>query len=155
MPTRHDTRTGGRRPTDHRGLRRTLTLRRIAEHEALIAEGGNRVAEKLKEIEQVKATVNRAYKLLQEDLQLIAEEYLAITRTEQLTAIHKFWGSLEYEGDASRELYAMSDGYGIMGMIPAQGMDWSGIRDSTDEAVQKMYLFVTMKEAVATYNPGP
>lgn len=38
-------------------------------------------------------------------------------------------------------LYDLSDGYGEPGYIPSQGYDWSGIRDSSDEAIDAMYEF--------------
>jgi hypothetical protein len=40
-------------------------------------------------------------------------------------------------------LWAHSNGYGEPGRIPAQGYDWSGIRDSTPTAVERMYAEVT------------
>lgn len=39
-------------------------------------------------------------------------------------------------------LYSLSDGYGIIGFIPDQGYDWSGIRDSSPAAVRRMYDYV-------------
>lgn len=35
-------------------------------------------------------------------------------------------------------VYSKSDGYGIEGYIPPQGYDWSGIRDSSENAHQNM-----------------
>jgi hypothetical protein len=37
-----------------------------------------------------------------------------------------------------RLVYAQSDGYGEKGFIPCQGYDWSGVRDSTDQAKADM-----------------
>lgn len=37
-----------------------------------------------------------------------------------------------------RAIWAESDGYGERGFIPAQGYDWSGIRDSSPAAVSRM-----------------
>lgn len=36
------------------------------------------------------------------------------------------------------KIWRLSNGYGQNGHIPAQGYDWSGIRDSSDEAIWKM-----------------
>jgi len=37
-----------------------------------------------------------------------------------------------------RGVYARQDGYGSKGYVPAQGYDWSGIRDSSPEAKAEM-----------------
>jgi len=39
-------------------------------------------------------------------------------------------------------IWARQDGYGAPGLNPAQGYDWSGIRDSSEEAMKSMYHFV-------------
>lgn len=39
-------------------------------------------------------------------------------------------------------IYALSDGYGEVGLIPEQGYDWSGIRDSSPQAVAAMHELV-------------
>jgi hypothetical protein len=36
------------------------------------------------------------------------------------------------------ETWKLQDGYGQAGFVPAQGWDWSGIRDSSDLATMKM-----------------
>lgn len=36
-------------------------------------------------------------------------------------------------------IWRLQDGYGEPGFIPCQGWDWSGIRDSSPEAIQAMY----------------
>ena len=38
------------------------------------------------------------------------------------------------------EIWALSDGYGAPGYVPAQGYDWSGVRDSTEDALRRMYV---------------
>ncbi len=38
--------------------------------------------------------------------------------------------------------YHLSDGYGTVGLVPEQGLDWSGIRDSTPAAICNMHHFV-------------
>lgn len=43
----------------------------------------------------------------------------------------------------SEAIYAESDGYGERGYVPVQGYDWSGIRDSSVRAVERMYLIAT------------
>jgi len=35
-------------------------------------------------------------------------------------------------------VWALQDGYGVAGFTPAQGFDWSGIRDSTPDTVEAM-----------------
>jgi hypothetical protein len=41
---------------------------------------------------------------------------------------------------AFRAIWNLQNGYGIAGFTPPQGYDWSGIRDSSPEAIHKMYL---------------
>ena len=43
------------------------------------------------------------------------------------------------------EIYARSDGYGIEGLVPEQGYDWSGVRDSSPAAIYRIaeYLGLT------------
>lgn len=36
-------------------------------------------------------------------------------------------------------IWSLSDGYGEPGLIPPQGYDWSGIRDSSLEAIEAMH----------------
>jgi hypothetical protein len=36
-------------------------------------------------------------------------------------------------------LYSMQDGYGAPGVIPEQGYDWSGVRDSTPDTIRRMW----------------
>lgn len=38
--------------------------------------------------------------------------------------------------------WSMQDGYGAPGATPAQGFDWSGIRDSSPATVRRMWLAV-------------
>lgn len=40
--------------------------------------------------------------------------------------------------EVAMRIWAASDGYGEPGTIPAQGYDWSGIRDSSPEAIARM-----------------
>jgi len=39
---------------------------------------------------------------------------------------------------ANPRIWALQDGYGSPGFTPEQGWDWSGIRDSTPEAIEAM-----------------
>lgn len=39
----------------------------------------------------------------------------------------------------SRRIWRHADGYGAPGRLPVQGADWSGIRDSSEEAIWKMF----------------
>ncbi len=41
-----------------------------------------------------------------------------------------------------RRIYDMNDAYGPKGLIPAQGYDWSGLRDSSPEATKEMADFI-------------
>jgi hypothetical protein len=43
----------------------------------------------------------------------------------------------EYE-DAIDRIWDLQDGYGVPGYEPPQGWDWSGIRDSSPEAIAQM-----------------
>lgn len=64
------------------------------------------------------------------------------------------WGSAKHDlpPDIEKELmdksWAMQDGYGEVGYTPPQGWDWSGIRDSTDEA-QRNIAEMLRKELLA------
>jgi hypothetical protein len=40
--------------------------------------------------------------------------------------------------EASARIWDEQDGYGEAGYTPVQGWDWSGIRDSSDEAKERM-----------------
>lgn len=62
-------------------------------------------------------------------------------RTTKMRAIHAAWQAGNNE--AMLAIWALSDGYGEQGYIPEQGYDWSGIRDSTAEAVDAMYELVS------------
>lgn len=57
----------------------------------------------------------------------------------KLTAIYHAW----YDGDLTpmqrHTLYGTQDGYGTVGYVPEQGVDWSGIRDSSPAAIDAMY----------------
>lgn len=48
--------------------------------------------------------------------------------------IHSAWMA-----GGNDHLWDLSDGYGEPGYIPEQGYDWSGIRDSSIEAIESMY----------------
>lgn len=66
---------------------------------------------------------------------------------EMMRKIHGVWNSKHPNLRLMRIIYAHSDGYGAQGYIPAQGYDWSGIRDSTPRAVEQMYELATGKPA--------
>jgi exonuclease VII small subunit len=42
-----------------------------------------------------------------------------------------------------KAVWALQDGYGKPGYTPAQGWDWSGIRDSSPEAFRSMAVVIT------------
>jgi hypothetical protein len=58
----------------------------------------------------------------------------------------------ESDGYVLRRFYALQDGYGRTGYIPPQGYDWSGIRDSSEEAIAKM---VKLAEEIHGDEPWP
>lgn len=45
---------------------------------------------------------------------------------------------------ADKRIWKLSDGYGSKGHIPLQGHDWSGIRDSSNEAIWDM-MYVALR----------
>jgi hypothetical protein len=44
---------------------------------------------------------------------------------------------------AAARIWGQQDGYGEVGVTPEQGWDWSGIRDSSPEALDRMYAIAT------------
>lgn len=58
-------------------------------------------------------------------------------RVIMMKKIHRSWN--DGTNAEMRAIWAASDGYGEPGYVPVQGYDWSGIRDSTDDAVRTMY----------------
>jgi hypothetical protein len=57
--------------------------------------------------------------------------------SRKMVEIHTAWYAASDR--MARELWAHSDGYGEPGYIPCQGYDWSGIRDSSPEAIDAMH----------------
>lgn len=59
------------------------------------------------------------------------------------TIYNRTWGApMPWAPDVEprfQRVWALSDGYGEPGEVPVQGYDWSGIRDSSVEAVEAMY----------------
>lgn len=51
--------------------------------------------------------------------------------------IHEAW--VNGTAEAGQAIWAYSDGYGSPGFIPEQGYDWSGIRDSSTDAIEAMW----------------
>lgn len=45
---------------------------------------------------------------------------------------------------ADNKIWKLSDGYGNKGYIPIQGHDWSGIRDSSNDAIWEM-MYVALR----------
>jgi len=60
-----------------------------------------------------------------------------------MEAIHDAWYGLVPMSGTTDAIWALSDGYGTPGFVPAQGHDWSGIRDSSIGAVEAMYAAAT------------
>ena len=46
--------------------------------------------------------------------------------------------AFDHNEAAHDEIWALQDGYGSPGYTPPQGQDWSGIRDSSEDAMAKM-----------------
>ena len=82
----------------------------------------------------------------------------SITTDERLVmvrAIHAYWFAdcprdQEWKkNEIMKGIYAFNDAYGVVGRVPAQGYDWSGIRDSSDDAVRLMFAYLSEQLAVA------
>ena len=56
----------------------------------------------------------------------------------------------DVEGAAMRATWLAQDGYGITGHTPIQGWDWSGIRDSSPEAMKDMAAAI--RKVLAKHN---
>ena len=57
------------------------------------------------------------------------------------------------QAEISACVWAVQDGYGVPGYTPPQGWDWSGIRDSTQEAQDRMARVIRRilyREKIAT-----
>lgn len=54
--------------------------------------------------------------------------------------IHAVWQ--DGPADMVFLLFSMQDGYGEAGYVPEQGFDWSGVRDSSIEAIEAMWKAV-------------
>lgn len=59
---------------------------------------------------------------------------------EMMNKIHQ---AVWVEGKFLDETWALQDGYGFEGFTPSQGWDWSGIRDSSPMAIEKMFEVVS------------
>jgi hypothetical protein len=68
---------------------------------------------------------------------------MSISLDEMLKAIHEAWMDVNASTETLVALWAESDGYGEQGYVPEQGYDWSGIRDSTPDAVRAMWRVLT------------
>jgi hypothetical protein len=55
-----------------------------------------------------------------------------------MRTLHAVWS--DGSPNLFRDVWANSDGYGVPGLVPEQGYDWSGIRDSSIDAVEAMFL---------------
>jgi hypothetical protein len=54
--------------------------------------------------------------------------------------IHDVWTN--GNGVALEVIWSLQDGYGTQGYEPEQGLDWSGIRDSSTSAIQAMWTAI-------------
>lgn len=60
---------------------------------------------------------------------------------EMMREIHAaFYGA---DDRLAENIWSRSDGYGEPGYVPCQGYDWSGIRDSSCDAIEAMHAVVT------------
>jgi hypothetical protein len=64
------------------------------------------------------------------------------TVDEMLRVIHAVWNNPATPEALLEVIYALQDGYGEAGFIPTQGYDWSGIRDSSGEAIRAIYAAI-------------
>lgn len=64
---------------------------------------------------------------------------MKITVDEMLKAIHEAWNDVDTSTETLVAIWAESDGYGEPGYVPEQGYDWSGIRDSSEDAIRAMW----------------
>lgn len=62
-----------------------------------------------------------------------------------LKVIHE---AVMQNGQFLEETWALQDGYGAPGITPPQGWDWSGIRDSSPAAIDRMHSVVRGVELV-------
>lgn len=58
-------------------------------------------------------------------------------RSEQAKDLRAVWDGNDEEKFAL--MWSLSDGYGEPGLIPSQGYDWSGVRDSSPAAIRAMW----------------
>ena len=56
---------------------------------------------------------------------------------------HQPMMSALYAADwSAARIWSESDGYGERGLVPDQGYDWSGIRDSSPAAIERMFAAI-------------
>jgi hypothetical protein len=60
---------------------------------------------------------------------------------DMMRDIYQAWKHADSNA-ALEAIYSLSDGYGEQGYVPEQGYDWSGIRDSSPEAIKRMWKAV-------------
>lgn len=63
----------------------------------------------------------------------------ACSQGHMMTAIHE----AVFEGGKAQVCWELQDGYGVIGGMPGQHFDWSGVRDSSPAAIARMYAAVT------------
>lgn len=71
---------------------------------------------------------------------MTAAEATTPSRTAMMTAIHD-----AYFNGTEEEFFIIwdhQDGYGMPGFVPTQGYDWSGVRDSSDDAVATIWTLL-------------
>jgi hypothetical protein len=60
------------------------------------------------------------------------------TRFSAVKNLFRIQLAISRSDEAFERIWATQDGYGVAGFTPVQDYDWSGIRDSSDEAVEAM-----------------
>lgn len=58
---------------------------------------------------------------------------------QMMAVIHHVWNNRATSEATMRAIWAWADAYGEPGALPPQGYDWSGIRDSTPVAIERMW----------------
>lgn len=66
------------------------------------------------------------------------------THGPMMNAIYQAWNGDDNE--LAYDLWSVSDGYGEPGFVPPQGYDWSGIRDSSTEAIEAMHKVIVDRQ---------
>ena len=74
------------------------------------------------------------------DLAMFGEDVEGVswTRFSATKNLFRIGEAIRVSDEAFDRIWATQDGYGVPGFTPIQDYDWSGIRDSSDEAIAAM-----------------